>query len=462
MSLLVVGVSHHTAPVELLENIALPADAAAGALGALIAQPHVSEAVVLSTCNRVEVYASVTAFHAGLSEVGQVLAARAGMDVADLAAHLYVHFDAEAAHHALRVAAGLDSMVVGEAQILGQLREAYAVAAQHDTVGRYLHELMQQALRVGKRVHAETDIDRAGQSVVTAALALTPEPVTGRAALVVGAGSMGGLALATLARSGAAPLLVTNRSGQRARRLADLHGATVVEFADLSAALPSVDLVVCATASPEIVLTVDTVVSAMRDRSALTVIDLAVPRDVASAVADLPGVTMVDMTAVAAATLDRPSTHDQEAAEAIVNAEVGTFLTWLRGSEVAPTVAALRARADEVVASELRRLNHRNADLTTEQRAEMAHTVHRIVQRLLHSPTVRVRQLAGTAGGDQYVAALRELFDLSVLPDDDDLGRGADAGEPRGWAAVLGGPQVDRAVAVSRDSTADAGDGDQA
>ncbi len=427
MSLLVVGVSHHTAPVELLESIAIPADETPDVLSTLIAQPHVSEAVVLSTCNRVEVYASVTAFHGGLSEVGQVLAARGGLDVTDLAAHLYVHFDTDAAHHALRVAAGLDSMVVGEAQILGQLRDAYGLAAQHDTVGRLLHELMQQALRVGKRVHAETDIDRAGQSVVTAALTLTPQPVAGRSVLVVGAGSMGSLALATLARSGASPLFVANRSAQRAQRLAELHGATVVDFTEVTAALRTADMVVCATASPEAVLTAETVAAAMTERPAgsaeLTIVDLAVPHDVAPEVGRLPGVTLVDMASVAAATLDRPSTRDQQAAETIVAAEVETFLTWLRGAEVAPTVAALRARADEVVASELRRLNHRRTDLTPEQRAEVAHTVHRIVQRMLHSPTVRVRQLAGTAGGDQYAAALRELFDLSVNPTDDELDR---------------------------------------
>jgi glutamyl-tRNA reductase len=445
VSLLVVGVSHHTAPVELLESIVIPAGATTDVLSTLVAQPHVSEAVVLSTCNRVEVYASVTAFHGGLTEVGSVLAGRAGLDVAELAAHLYVHFDNDAVHHVLRVAAGLDSMVVGEAQILGQLRDAYGLAATQDTVGRLLHELMQQALRVGKRVHAETDIDRAGQSVVTAALGLAPQPVGGQKVLVVGAGSMGGLALATLARAGAAPLLVANRNPQRAQRLAELHGATAVDFADLSGPLGTADMVVCATASPEAVLTAEAVSAAMRSRAGrpLTIVDLAVPHDVQPEVGDLPGVTLIDIASVGKADLDRPSTHDQQAAESIVASEVATFLSWLRGSEVGPTVAALRARADEVVASELRRLNHRRADLTDDQRADIAHTVHRIVQRLLHSPTVRVRQLAGTPGGDQYAAALRELFDLSVVPPDEELDRAVAVA----WEAVAGeavaGEEVD-------------------
>ncbi len=429
MNLLVVGVSHHTASVELLERLTVSSDETPSILAALAAQPHVNEAVILSTCNRVEVYAAVTAFHGGLAEIGAVLAARAGLDVGALASDLYVHYDTEAARHALRVAAGLDSMVVGEAQILGQLRDAYGIAAERDTVGRLLHELMQQALRVGKRVRAETDIDRAGQSVVSAALALTPGGVAGRAALVIGAGSMGGLALSTLARAGAKPLLVANRGADRAQRLAELHGADVVDLADLSETLSTVDLVVCATASPGPVLAAETVASALRKgarRRPLVILDLAVPRDVAPEVADVPDVVLVDLARVGTESLNEPSVADREAAEAIVTGEVDAFLTWLRGAEVAPTVAALRARADELVENELRRLAQRRPDLTDDQRADVAQAVHRVVQRLLHSPTVRVRQLATAPGGDHYAAALRELFDLAVPSADEDLGRAVD------------------------------------
>jgi glutamyl-tRNA reductase len=433
VNLLVVGVSHHTAPVELLERLSVPSDDIRTVLTALVAQPYVTEAVVLSTCNRVEVYAAVTAFHGGLAEIGAVLADRAGLDVVTLASHLYVHYDHEAARHALRVAAGLDSMVVGEAQILGQLRDAYGTAAEHDTAGRYLHELMQQALRVGKRVHAETGIDHAGQSVVSAALALVPAGVVEKSALVIGAGSMGGLALATLSRAGTGALLVTNRGADRAQRLAELHAATAVDIGALAETLPTVDLVVCATASPEPVLTAAGVRAAVARRAPgapeLVLLDLAVPRDVAADVADVPGVVLIDLARLAATNLDEPSTADREAAEVIVAAEVDAFLTWLRGNEVAPTVAALRARADEVVGSELARLAQRRPDLTAEQRADVAHSIHRVVQRLLHSPTVRVRQLAGTPGGDQYAMLLRELFDLAVPAGDDDLARAVDIGD---------------------------------
>jgi len=433
VNLLVVGVSHHTAPVELLERLSIPTDDTGSVLAALVAQPFVNEAVVLSTCNRVEVYAAVTAFHGGLAEIGAVLADRAGLDVASLASHLYVHYDDDAARHALRVAAGLDSMVVGEAQILGQLRDAYGHAAEHDAAGRFLHELMQQALRVGKRVHAETGIDHAGQSVVSAAIALAPGGVAGRSALVIGAGSMGGLALATLSRAGVGRLLVTNRGADRAQRLAALHSATAVDFTALAETLRTVDVVVCATASPEPVLTESLVRAAMVDRSGadLVLLDLAVPRDVAPEAAAVPGVVLIDLARLAATSLDEPSSADREAADAIVASEVEAFLSWLRGRDVAPTVAALRARADEVVESELSRLAQRRPDLTPDQRADVAHAIHRVVQRLLHSPTVRVRQLAGKPGGDQYAALLRELFDLAVPDRADNLTRAVDVESDR-------------------------------
>jgi glutamyl-tRNA reductase len=437
MNLLVVGVSHHSAPVELLERLSVSRDETAAFLSRLIGTAYVSEAVVLSTCNRVEVYAAVSAFHGGLADIGGALAERAGVDLGVLARHSYVHFDTDAAQHALRVAAGLDSMVVGEAQILGQLREAYQAASERDTAGRLLHELMQQALRVGKRVHAETGIDRAGQSIVSAALALAPDGVAGRSALVVGAGSMGALALATLARAGAGPLMVTNRGTARAARAAEVHGAQAVEFAALGEHLATVDLVVCATASVQPVLTADLVATAAERRLGrpLVIFDLAVPRDVATEVADRPGVVLVDLATLGAASLDAPSAADRAASEAIVADEVAAFLSWRRGAEVAPTVAALRARADEVVTAELLRLANRSPDLTDEQRADVAHAVHRVVQQLLHQPTVRVRQLAATPAGDQYVSMLRELFDLAVpdpnvtldraikvQPDDDEQG----------------------------------------
>ncbi|HEU5109282.1 MAG TPA: glutamyl-tRNA reductase, partial [Micromonosporaceae bacterium] len=235
MNLLVVGASYRTTPVSLLEKLAVPRADLSGVLAQLVAQSYVREAVVLSTCNRVEVFAAVSGFHGGLADVCGVLAAQAATPAPSLAEHLYVHYGEAAVDHAFRVASGLDSMVVGESQILGQLRDAYHRASERDATGRLMHELMQQALRVGKRAHAETGIDRAGQTVVSAALevaatTLTGHPLAssdaaagpagvvglaGRPALVIGAGAMGALSVATLVRVGAGPISVTNRGADR-------------------------------------------------------------------------------------------------------------------------------------------------------------------------------------------------------------------------------------------------------
>jgi glutamyl-tRNA reductase len=418
VNLLVVGVSYRTANVTLLERLAAAPSDVPNLLTDLLSQAYVNEAMVLSTCNRVEVYAGVTAFHGGLADIAAVLAARAGCEPADLAPHLYVHFEAEAARHAFRVATGLDSMVVGEAQILGQLRDAYAVATERDTAGRLLHDLMQQALRVGKRAHAETGIDRAGQNVVTAALTLAGEHldgVRGRSALVVGAGSMGALALATLRRAGAGQLYVTNRDGGRGQRLAELYGATAVPFASLAETIARVDLVISATAATGHMITPAHV------NVPVVILDLAVPRDVDPAVADLPGVTVIDMELLAGAASGGSSAafgiaDDAAAVEAIVAGEIDAYRIVRRGVDVAPTVAALRARAEDVVAAELARLRQRRPALTDEERADVALTVHRVVQRLLHQPTVRVRELAAEPGGVHYAQVLRELFGLDVVP----------------------------------------------
>jgi glutamyl-tRNA reductase len=414
---MVVGVSHRTAPVPVLERLAAaPADLPQ-LLADLLTGEFVGEALVLSTCNRVEVYAGVTGFHGGLTEIVAALARRAGCTPTELAPYAYVHYDAEAVRHAYLVATGLDSMVIGEAQILGQLRDAYAVAAEQDATGRLLHELMQQALRVGKRAHAETGIDRAGQSIVSAALDLAVADaafggaaegggtLAGRSALVVGAGAMGALALATLRRAGAGPLYVHNRTPDRAVRVAELHGARPVPVLDLS----TVDIVVSATASR------GHVIGPADVTGPVTIVDLAVPRDVDPAVAALPGVRLIDLERLGEALRHEGGFDANRAAvEAIVAAEVEAFLSWLRGLDVAPTLAALRGRAEEVVAAELRRLAQRHPELSDEQRADVAHSLHRVVQRLLHQPTVKVRELAAGPGGDRYPELLRELFDLDV------------------------------------------------
>ena len=413
MNLLSVGASYRTADVSTLERLTIAGDAVPELLRRLVGQPYVGEAVVLSTCNRVEIYTAVSGFHGGLGDVCNVLSGVAGIPATELAGHLYVHYDEAAVQHAFRVSAGLDSMVVGEAQILGQLRDAYHAATESDTAGRLLHELMQQALRVGKRAHAETGIDRAGQSVVTAALEVasaTLGDLEGRPALVIGAGAMGALSVATLTRAGVGPVRITNRSAARAERLAEAYGATAVSYDELDSALRDADLVVSATAAAEPVLTR----ARLQAAGPLVVLDLAVPRDVAPDAVGLDEVTVIDIDSLAASRRALPAAAETAAVEQIVTAEVEHFLGWLRGADIAPTVAALRTRADDVVSAELRKLWSRRSEFTDEQRGDVSRTLHRVVQQLLHSPTVRVRRLAAEPGGDQYAALLRELFDLDV------------------------------------------------
>jgi glutamyl-tRNA reductase len=360
----------------------------------------------------VEIYAAVPGFHAGLSQLGEVLAELSGIPAATLADSLYVHHGVDAVRHVFRVAAGLDSMVVGEPQILGQLREAYQQATELDAAGRVLHELMQQALRVGKRAHAETGIDSTPRSMVSSALdvALAGSDHQDSRWLVVGAGAMGALSVAELTRRSVGRITVVNRDGVRANRLAELYGCQTADLAALPRLLADTDYVITATASIAPVLTAELVEAARSGEHApLTILDLALPRDVEPAVGSLAGIELIDVERLGVA-LGEPA--ELLEVERLVSEEVNGYATWLRGAEVAPTVAALRIRADQVVSAELSRLSSKRLGLSDEQRAEVAHTVHRVVQQLLHSPTVRVRQLAAEPGGEAYAQLLRDLFDL--------------------------------------------------
>ena len=427
MSLLVVGLSHRGAPVEVLERAAVSCTDASKVLHQLLEREHVAEALLLSTCNRVEVYAVVTAFHEGLTDITDVLAHQSAITRNGLSEHLYVYYAAAAVEHLFSVAAGLDSMVVGESQILGQLRTAYAGAEQAGTVGHTLHDVVQQALRVGKRVHTETAIDAAGASVVSEALAaaaaVLPGPdwagLAGRRVLVLGAGSLGALVTAQLRRAGVAEIVLANRTPGSAQRLAALcqaegTPARVVGLDGLTAALPTVDLVVCCTGAPGAVLGIEHVTGAGSNRRRpLVVCDLALPRNVEPAVGDVPGVTLLDLTTVAHRMEQRGTGLGAvDSAEHLVAQEVRSYLLAQRTAEVIPTVAALRKRAADVVDVELQRLDGRLPGLDAAVRTELTRTVRRVVDKLLHAPTVRVKELAKAGGGEAYADALRELFEL--------------------------------------------------
>jgi glutamyl-tRNA reductase len=418
MSLLVVGLSYRSAPVSVLERAALTEDAKAKLLQDTLAAEPAAEAAVLGTCNRIELYAAVDKFHAGVAELSTLLAVHSGVGLDELTPHLYVHYEDRAVHHLFSVACGLDSMVVGEGQILGQIKDALGLGQELHSTGRSLNDLFQQALRVGKRAHSETGIDKAGQSLVTFGLDRLTDGVgelTGKRALVVGAGSMSSLAAATLSRAGVGELVVANRTLERAQRLAASLGGRAVPFAEVAGELAATDVLVSCTGATGLVLDRETVAAAVAARTGdgpLGLLDLAMPRDIDGAVHDLDGVRLVDIEDLAAAAADAPMAADVDAVRRIVSAEVAAFGAAQRAERITPTVVALRAMAADVVSSELARLDGRLPDLGDKQRAEVTQTVRRVVDKLLHAPTVRVKQLAGEPGGAGYAEALRELFDL--------------------------------------------------
>jgi glutamyl-tRNA reductase len=420
MSILVVGISHRTAPVEVLERVALDDESARKLSADLLDSEHVSEAVIVSTCNRVEVYVAVDRFHGSVEAVSQILAQRAGTGRDTVAPHLFVHYDEAAVAHLFRVAAGLDSMVVGESQVLGQVRIALQRAQEHATAGSVLNALFQQALRVGKRGHAETGIDQAGRSVVTTALDHVERrtgSLSGARALVVGAGAMSGLAVATLTARGVIDISVVNRTPERAARLVDSVGGRVVAWKDRAEALADADVVISGTGSIGVVVEVEWVAEAVRRRGRGTpyaVVDLAMPHDVDPAVAELPGVVYIGLATLVEHLGDGPVAADVRAVRAIVGEEVSAFLAVRAAARVTPTVVALRSMATEVVEREIERLDGRLPELDPRVRLELIQTVRRVADKLLHSPTVRIKELADLPGGVDYAGALTDLFRLDL------------------------------------------------
>jgi glutamyl-tRNA reductase len=413
MSLLAIGLSHRSTPMDLLERVVIEPDAIVKLLADLVGSDHIDEALVLATCNRLEVHAEVRKFHGGVQEVSERLAAHTGVDLETLTEHLYVHYEDRAVQHLFAVAAGLDSMVVGEQQILGQLRSALNLARAERAVGRSIGGVVDNALRVGKRAHSETDIDRAGRSLVSVGVEMADQAIgglAGRYAVVVGAGAMSSLAATELRSRGIGSLSIVNRTLEHGQRLADAVGGQAHPIADLDEEIARADVVVSCTGA------VGTVVApgplAGRADRAAFVLDLALPRDVDPAAAELPGVTVVDLEALGSVLEAAGVEADVEAVRRIVTDEVGAYLAKQRADRVAPTVVALRARAQQVVDAELTRLLGRLPDADERLTRELRSTVERVVEKLLHAPTVRVKELAEAPGGDSYAEALRELFAL--------------------------------------------------
>jgi glutamyl-tRNA reductase len=416
MSVLVVGVSHKTAPVSVLERLALDGEAVTKLIRDVADCEHVIESTALATCNRVEVYAEVDRFHGSVETVSRLLCERAGQAPEDVVPHLYVHYDDGAVSHLFNVASGLDSMVVGEGQILGQTRDALRIGQEAGTLGPALNVLFQQALRVGKRAHAETDIDRAAPSLVTAALDRATEhvgPVAGKRVVVIGAGAMASLAVSTVARLGAADVVIANRTDAHAARLAEQYDGRVAALSEIDQEIAAADVLISCTGAAGVVLSLAQMAAARNHATEpLAVLDLALPHDVDPAVAELPGIALIGLARLAEELHDGQTGSDVVAVKEIVAEEISAFLAARRSASVTPTVVALRTMATGVVEAEVERLLSRLPDLDPQIRAEVELSIRRVADKLLHQPTVRVKELANESGAISYAAALAELFAL--------------------------------------------------
>jgi glutamyl-tRNA reductase len=419
MSIVVIGVNHHTGPLELLERLAVSPDALPKMLDGLVSRPHVREAVVLSTCNRTEVYAVAEKFHGAFGDIRDFFCELGNLHPDDLLPHLYSQHDDAAVGHLFEVAAGLDSAVIGEGEILGQVREAWESAQGLGATRSTLNLLFRHAVETGKRARTETAISRGTASVSHAAVEMATDLLGSmhqQRVLVVGAGDMGeGIAVA-LQGAGAAHIAVANRTHDRGRQLADRVGGAVVPFADVSDALVAVDVVVTCTGAGSIVLDRDTVERAMarRDGRRLLVVDIAVPRDVASDVADLHGVTLLNLDHLRdwAARGRAARVVEAEPVRAIVAEEVERFLVEVTARQAAPLVAQLHARAEAVRQAELERFAARLADLDPTQRQAVEALTRGVLAKLLHTASVKLKDDAGTPQGERNAAAVRDLFDL--------------------------------------------------
>lgn len=415
MSFLVVGMSHKSAPIDMLERVSLDTDAAVKLAHHVLETPFVSEAVVISTCNRVEIYVEAERFHGSVEEVSAMLADHAGLDRDEFVRHVYVHYDEAVVAHLFAVASGLDSMIPGESQILGQVRDSLQDAQAESTVGSALNLLFQQALRVGKRGHAETGIDRLGPSIVTASLDAAGDVITGDNTrfLVAGAGTMSSLAVKTLVERGIAPdrVMVANRTFQRAYELVATFGVSAVRWQAMDVELSAADVLITCTGASGIVFDRDRLEAARGSRE-MVLIDLALPRDIDSAAGDVDGVTLIDLEVLSRRAENVELAQDIESVRSIVADEVRAFLVARAASNVTPTVVALRTMATGVVAAEIARLEARRPDLDEAVLADIRQSIKRVADKLIHSPTVRVQELTEGPEGLTYADALKHLFAL--------------------------------------------------
>jgi glutamyl-tRNA reductase len=419
MHLTLIGLSHKTAPIEIREKLTFPAGRQGEALSALTDSDEIAEALILSTCNRTEVYAVVTTEEAGKDAVLDFLSDYHGIDRHELVRYLYLVDDAAVVRHLFRVSASLDSMVVGEAQILGQVKEAYDYACEHESTSRVFNKLFRQSFEVGKRVRTETGIGENAVSISYAAVELARkvfEDLAGKTIMIVGAGKMSELTAKHLVSCGVERVLVANRTFERAQEFAAAFDGEAVPYEDLFDTLCDVDIVISSTAATQYVITPDGVEKALkcRSRRPLFFIDIAVPRDVDPAVNDLHDCFLYDiddLQGVVDSNLEERM-REAERAEVIIDEELAEFAAWLESMEVVPTVAAIRAQAEKIRQAELEKALKRLGHLSEKELKTVEALTGAIVNKMLHEPTRRLKDSVGEKDGYVKVDAARQLYGL--------------------------------------------------
>jgi glutamyl-tRNA reductase len=419
VSIVVFGISHRSAPLDLLERCSIAAVDLPKRLADLTSRAHVSEAVLLSTCNRTEAYVVAEKFHGAFADVRNFFAETSHVAPEDLSDHLYVHHDEEAVEHLFSVTAGVRSVVLGESEILGQTKVAWEQARLEGAAGPVLNLLFRHAVETGKRARTETSIGRHTASVSHAAVEMATDRLgsfAGRKALIVGAGGMAEGMAVSLAQAGLSEVLVANRTYERAVTLAERVSGTALALDQLSSALVDVDVLLTSTGATSVIVdhaSIDDVLVARRGRP-LLIVDVAVPRDVAPAVADLPGVTLLDMedlSKFAARGIEARSLEVERVNE-IIEEETKRFGDVRSAREMAPIISSLRGQIEAIRRSEIERASSQLDSLDDQQRATVEMVTKSLVAKLLHGPTISLKEAAGSPKGDRLADSLRDLFDL--------------------------------------------------
>ena len=418
MSIVVLGINYHTSPVTLLEKVMIPVPAMSEALRVLSSHSDIREVIVLSTCNRTEVYAVAERYHAAHTDILEFLCETSGLSADEITPHLYSQFDDDAVVHLFEVAAGIDSAVLGETEIVGQVRDAWDFAMKQGTSRSTLNLLFRYALESGKRARTETGISRSTASVAHAAVEMAEEilgTLSGKRVLVVGAGEMGEGVAGALSRAGTESITVLNRTVSRAEALADKIGARVSDFESLENELSTADVVLACTGAGGVIIDHELLARVRQGVSTpILVVDIALPRDVAASVAELPGVTLRDLDNLsdwAQRGIDKRASEVGQVRE-IIAEEVKRFLLDQTQRQAAPLVAQLREVVESIRTAEMDRFETALSAMTPEQRELVESISHGIINKMLHVPSVRLREAAGTPQGERLSAAVRDLFSL--------------------------------------------------